>query len=96
MNPKPLLALNHFTVPCSLNCVSLFCLSYLLLFPTASSQKNGPQVWTCSPSRNSKGFTRATNAKKVSHTSAQLSNQYGGPALAHASAVTHELSTLEE
>src|SRR6516162_1221486 len=25
MNPKPLLALNHLTVPRSFNCVSLFC-----------------------------------------------------------------------
>src|SRR5574340_663424 len=39
MNPKPLLALNHFTVPCSFNYVSLFCLSYLALLSTASSQK---------------------------------------------------------
>jgi hypothetical protein len=31
MNPKPLLALNHFTVPCSFNAVSLFYLSYLML-----------------------------------------------------------------
>ena len=44
MNPKPLLALNHFTVPCSFNCVSLFYLSYLVLLPTASSQKKTARV----------------------------------------------------
>src|SRR5580698_4355588 len=38
MNPKPLLALNHFTVPCSLTDVLPFSLSYLR-FSTASSRK---------------------------------------------------------
>ena len=49
MNPNPLLALNHFTVPCSLNCVSLFFLSYLCYFSTASSHKKRPQVWNLQP-----------------------------------------------
>src|SRR6516164_4896178 len=52
MNPKPLLALNHLTVPCSFNCVSLFCLSYLVLFPTASRQKKrGCKCGLAAPSR---------------------------------------------
>src|SRR5277367_185375 len=38
MNPKPLLALNHFTVPCSLTDVLPSFLSYLC-FSTASSRK---------------------------------------------------------
>src|SRR5579862_8907037 len=38
MNPNPLLALNHFTVPCSLTDVLTFLLSYLC-FSTASSRK---------------------------------------------------------
>src|ERR1700730_5508957 len=38
MNPKPLLALNHFTVPCSLTYLLTFILSYLC-FSTASSRK---------------------------------------------------------
>src|SRR5580704_16130762 len=38
MNPKPLLALNHFTVPCSLTDVLPLLLSYLC-FSTASSRK---------------------------------------------------------
>lgn len=38
MNPKPLLALNHFTVPCSLTDLLHFSLSYLC-FSTASSRK---------------------------------------------------------
>src|ERR1700735_2663802 len=38
MNPKPLLALNHFTVPCSLTDVLPSFLSYLC-FSTASSLK---------------------------------------------------------
>src|ERR1700693_794383 len=38
MNPKPLLALNHFTVPCSLTYLLTFLLSYLC-FSTASSRK---------------------------------------------------------
>src|SRR5271170_880407 len=38
MNPNPLLALNHFTVPCSLTDVLAFILSYLC-FSTASSRK---------------------------------------------------------
>jgi hypothetical protein len=50
MNPKPLLALNHFTVPCSFNCVSLFILSYLVLFPTASSQKKDRKCGLAVPS----------------------------------------------
>src|SRR5579864_8794795 len=37
MNPNPLLALNHFTVPCSLTDVLTFLLSYLC-FSTASSR----------------------------------------------------------
>src|SRR5580704_1391111 len=37
MNPKPLLALNHFTVPCSFTCISFFRLSYLC-FSNASSR----------------------------------------------------------
>src|ERR1700690_353815 len=37
MNPKPLLALNHFTVPCSLTDVLPLLLSYLC-FSTASSR----------------------------------------------------------
>src|ERR1700693_4253386 len=39
MNPKPLLALNHFTVPCSLTYLLTFLLSYLC-FSTASSRKS--------------------------------------------------------
>src|SRR5271167_4801439 len=38
MNPNPLLALNHFTVPCSLTDVLPSFLSYLC-FSTASSRK---------------------------------------------------------
>src|SRR5277367_1009163 len=38
MNPNPLLALNHFTVPCSLTDVLTLLLSYLC-FSTASSCK---------------------------------------------------------
>jgi hypothetical protein len=49
MNPNPLLALNHLTVPCSLNCVSLFVLSYLVPLPTASSHKKRLQVWNLQP-----------------------------------------------
>ena len=37
MNPKPLLALNHFTVPCSFTSVLTFLLSYLR-YSTASSR----------------------------------------------------------
>jgi hypothetical protein len=37
MNPKPLLALNHFTVPCSLTYLLTFLLSYLR-FSSASSR----------------------------------------------------------
>jgi len=43
MNPKPLLALNHFTVPCSFNCVSLF---YLKLFVSAHGPQ-APKKTTC-------------------------------------------------
>jgi len=39
-----LLALNHFTVPCSFNCVSLFCLSYLVPFPLPPAKKKGLQA----------------------------------------------------
>lgn len=53
---------------CSL--FSQLCFSFLLeLFgafpPPLAQQKKGPQVWTCSPSIKSKGFTRATNASHV-------------------------------
>src|SRR5208282_3649387 len=50
MNPKPLLALNHFTVPCSFNCVSLFCLSYLVAIPTAPEQKRDCKCGLAVPS----------------------------------------------
>jgi hypothetical protein len=56
MNPKPLLALNHFTVPCSFNCVSLFDLSYLCLSTFPETKKEGLQVWTCSPFHNPKVY----------------------------------------
>jgi len=49
MNPNPLLALNHFTVPCSLTDVSLFCLSCLMLSPLPSATKKGLQVWNLQP-----------------------------------------------
>src|SRR3974377_981552 len=76
MNPKPLLALNHLTVPCSFNCVSLFCLSYLVLFPTASRQKKRAASVDLHPLKHSKGFTRATNARTVSHVRGRLSRQF--------------------
>jgi hypothetical protein len=48
------------------------CFSFLIeLFgafpPPLAQQKKGWQVWTCSPSIKSKGFTRATNAFLVLH-----------------------------
>jgi hypothetical protein len=48
MNPKPLLALNHFTVPCSFN-LFLFP-SYLVPFPTASSKKRDRKCGLAVPS----------------------------------------------
>jgi hypothetical protein len=57
MNPKPLLALNHFTVPCSFNCVSLFYLSYLVLPSTASSKKKDRACGRAVPSQSLKVFT---------------------------------------
>ncbi len=68
MNPKPLLALNHFTIPCSLLTTFLFSfLSYLVLLELPPAEKKGRQVSTCSPFNESKGFTRATNAKATYH-----------------------------
>jgi hypothetical protein len=62
MNPNPLLALNHFTVPCSLTDVLTLFLSYLC-FSTASSRKaKRAASLTRSPFIESKGVTRATNA----------------------------------
>jgi hypothetical protein len=48
------------------------CFSFLIeLFgafpPPLAQQKKGLQVWTCSPSIKSKGFTRATNAPSLWH-----------------------------
>ena len=62
-----------------LYCSLFFQLCFSFLFelfgavPTASSQKKGLQVWTCSPFNNSKGFTRATNATSLSHSGPELS-----------------------
>src|SRR5208282_2360539 len=51
MNPNPLLALNHFTVPCSFNVFPSFNLGYLL-FSTASRRKRKRAASvTCSPSK---------------------------------------------
>jgi hypothetical protein len=65
MNPKPLLALNHFTVPCSLTDVLPSFLSYLC-FSTASSRKakEAASFELAAPSIESKGVTRATNANQ--------------------------------
>jgi hypothetical protein len=53
---------------CSLffQCNSLFCLSYLELFPAFRQQKRPASV-TCRPDVNPKGLTRATNAFAVYH-----------------------------
>jgi hypothetical protein len=63
MNPNPLLALNHFTVPCSLTDLLTFLLSYLC-FSTASSRKAKALASSklAAPSDESKGVTGATNA----------------------------------
>ena len=74
MNPKPLLALNHFTVPCSFNCVSLFCLSYLVLSHRLQHKKRAASV-DLQPLHESKGFTRATNALSFSHDCPLLSTR---------------------
>jgi hypothetical protein len=61
-----LLALNHFTVPCSFT--DLFLLYYLgylvLLEPPSAENKKGQRVvfGLAAPLNKSKGFTRATNA----------------------------------
>ena len=74
MNPKPLLALNHFTVPCSFNCVSLFCLSYLVLSHRLQHKKRAASV-DLQPLHESKGFTRATNAFSLLHACLLLSTR---------------------
>src|SRR5215469_14969276 len=51
INPKPLLALNHFTVPCSFNCVSLFCLSYLVPSHRLQRKKIGCKCGLAAPSK---------------------------------------------
>ena len=52
-----------------------FLLSYLVLFHRLQHNKKGLQVWTCSPSIKSKGFTRATNATTLSHVLALAPNR---------------------
>jgi len=52
MNPNPLLALNHFTVPCSFTYLFLlYRLSYLVhLEPPSAENKKGRELfWTRSP-----------------------------------------------
>src|SRR5271154_3485162 len=68
MNPNPLLALNHLTVPCSLTDV------YFLLFKLFATSRPPPAVTQkeaasnlAAPSIDSKGVTRATNAKQIYH-----------------------------
>src|SRR6266852_1960466 len=63
MNPKPLLALNHFTVPCSFTVIPSFGLSYLVLLDRLQpSNKKGCKCELAAPLNESKGVTRATNA----------------------------------
>src|SRR6516162_1711799 len=54
MNPKPLLALNHLTVPCCFNCVSLFCLGYLVPSHCLQRKKRGCKCRLAAPSTNLK------------------------------------------
>jgi len=47
MNPNPLLALNHFTVPCSFTYLFLlYCLSYLVhLEPPSAENKKSRELF---------------------------------------------------
>src|ERR1700683_5521088 len=77
MNPKPLLALNHFTVPCSLTDVLPSFISYLC-FSTAPSRKTrkGRKFELAAPSIESKGVTRATNATQTYHAFVRYPNEF--------------------
>src|SRR5882762_10051904 len=71
MNPNPLLALNHFTVPCSFTVFPFHYLSYLVpLDRLQPYNKKGQQVLLAAPLIESKGVTRATNANAGYHESA--------------------------
>src|SRR4029077_16923093 len=64
MKPNPLLALNHFTVPCSFTVFPFHCFE---LFgasrpPPAVQQKKATSLYSQPLYIESKGFTRATNA----------------------------------
>src|SRR5271154_3779581 len=69
MNPKPLLALNHLTVPCSF---TVFPFHSFELFgasrpPPAVQQKRRRKCLPAAPLIVSKGVTRATNASERYH-----------------------------
>ena len=80
MNPNPLLALNHLTVPCSF---TVFPFYYFELFgasrpPPAVQQKKDSKFVLAAPLIESKGFTRATNATTGYHILGYKPNQFGG------------------
>jgi hypothetical protein len=63
-----LLALNHFTVPCSFTYFSsLTELSDASRAPSAENKKDYELYELAAPLNKSKGFTRATNATELYH-----------------------------
>jgi hypothetical protein len=80
MNPNPLLALNHFTVPCSFTVFPFHFLSYLVLLDRLQPyNKKGQQVLLAAPLIESKGVTRATNAIARYHEFAPAPNEFDRP-----------------
>src|SRR5579872_2924206 len=80
MNPNPLLALNHLTVPCSF---TVFPFHYFELFgasrpPPAVLQKRAASK-PCIPLIESKGVTRATNANADYHEFLLSPSEFAAP-----------------